>query len=252
MAKQHYFQKRTIGQLECVEIQLDSDSIPTLLVVLCHGFGASGSDLVSTAGELLSRISHEDRTRVRFLYPAAPLILDEMDGYDSRAWWPIDMMKLQMSMQTGTFRELRTEDPPELPEAKRLLEQTVDQCLTELGLDWQQCVIGGFSQGSMLATEIAFSRQLRPGGLVVWSGTVIREDAWTNDAKRPMPIPVVQSHGRQDMILPFVGAQLLCQLLTSAKADVNFLPFSGQHEISQAALDATAKMIQQLLDVKSK
>ncbi len=38
---------------------------------------------------------------VRFVFPAAPIQMDPTGMYDSRAWWPIDMIKLQSMMESG-------------------------------------------------------------------------------------------------------------------------------------------------------
>lgn len=243
-------QKRKFGDLDCVEIQLERGENATcdLLVVLCHGFGASGTDLVPCAGQLLSLLPHEDRTRVKFLFPAAPILLDQDGGYESRAWWPIDMLKLQIALQSGKFRELRNEDPAELPGSRHKLEACIDQCLQENSLSWESCIIGGFSQGAMICTETTLGRHQRPAGLIVWSGSLIREPQWTDFIQRPLQIPIVQSHGRQDMVLPYLGAELLRDLFTAAKADVNFIPFNGPHTISESAIAAAALLIQEVLD----
>lgn len=238
-----------IESLQCVQIQLKPGAqaevpAPKLLVVLCHGYGAGGEDLVPCAGEILSCLPHELRPQVRFLFPAAPIVMGEMYGMDSRAWWPIDMVELERAMQSGTFRELRSNDLPEMDTAKEKLQATIEKVLAEQDLSWQQCIVGGFSQGSMVTTDLTLSRQDRPAGLIVWSGTVVRETKWMAAIERqPLQIPVVQSHGRQDQILPFAGAELLRDFLTKGKADVQFLPFDGPHTIPPDGIVAAAKLI---------
>ena len=59
------------------------------VVVLLHGFGAPGDDLAS-----LWRVLRAP-TGTRFVFPEAPLSLEAMGMPGARAWWMIDMMRLQ-------------------------------------------------------------------------------------------------------------------------------------------------------------
>ena len=64
------------------------------LVVLMHGFGAPGTDLVP-----LARVLDVPR-EVRFAFPEAPLDLGP-EAMNGRAWWRIDMARMQRAMMTG-------------------------------------------------------------------------------------------------------------------------------------------------------
>ena len=88
-------ERRRIGELDCTVVDGPgcTEQIRAV-VVLCHGFGAPGEDLVPCAPELYSATETELR-HVRFVFPAAPIQMDPSGLYDSRAWWPIDMVKLQ-------------------------------------------------------------------------------------------------------------------------------------------------------------
>src|SRR6185436_178336 len=66
------------------------------LVVLLHGYGAPGTDLVGLWREL--RVPRE----VRFAFPEAPLALDlGMPGFEGRAWWNLDLPELERAFATG-------------------------------------------------------------------------------------------------------------------------------------------------------
>jgi phospholipase/carboxylesterase len=58
---------------------------------------------------------------------------------------------------------------------------------------------------------------------------------------------VLQSHGRQDPILPFSDAGLLRDLLLEAGLSVDFLPFDGPHTISEEALEHLGALLLALL-----
>ena len=56
-------------------------------------------------------------------------------------------------------------------------------------------------------------------------------------------VPVMQSHGKHDTLLPFSIAELLRDRLLAAGAVVDWQPFSGGHEIPPPVLAAAAKLL---------
>lgn len=232
--------REQIGGLNC--IVSDTDHPPAAVAVFCHGFGAPGTDLVPLGDVLADRLG-EAAAQVQFVFPAAPLSLDSLGIPGGRAWWPIDMMKLQMAMALGEFRELRTETPELLPEMSGRLTQLVAEVCNRTGLPQSRVILGGFSQGAMLSTATALAMPDRPGGLVVWSGTLLNESAWSQSASAGEKLQVVQSHAVDDPILPYSGAEALRDMLTAAGHSVDFLRFRGGHSIPEPAIAAAARLI---------
>lgn len=201
-------------------------------VVLCHGFGAPGDDLVSLARVI------EVAPHTRWFFPEAPHAIDVGMGMVGRAWWHIDMMKLQMALARGEIRDLASETPDGLDAAADALTSCLDSLVNDHGVDPARMVLGGFSQGAMLTTELTLCRGTAHAGLAVLSGTLLSEARWrAGAAERARGLAVFQSHGRYDPILPYPGAEELRDILTASGADVSFVPFSGQHEIPPPALD---------------
>lgn len=236
-----------LGGLACRIVKSSAGGRPDLAVVFCHGFGAPATDLVPVAGEL-ARLMGSAAQQIGFVFPAAPLGLDEYGLPGGRAWWPIDIARLQAAVEFGEIRDLRRESPPLLPQARELLTTLVHDLCERLSLPLERTVLGGFSQGSMVATDVALHLPSNPAGLVVWSGTLLCEEAWTRLAGRRTGMPVLLSHGTQDPLLPFANAEALRDLLNSAGCDVQFLPFRGGHEIPRDVLRSTAAFLQLLLD----
>jgi len=201
-------------------------------ILLCHGFGAPGDDLVS-----LARVVDAGRG-VRWFFPEAPLEIDFGYGMSGRAWWPIDMERLQEAMMRGQRRLLAQETPAGLAEARAALEATIAELVAKHGVRREQLVIGGFSQGSMVTTEIALHAEQPFAGLAVLSGTLLSEDRWRAAAAKSGPsLDVLMSHGRRDPILPFVAAEDLRTMLEEAGARVEWVPHNGQHEIPMLVLE---------------
>jgi phospholipase/carboxylesterase len=96
----------------------------------------------------------------------------------------------------------------------------------------------------MLSTDASLRMEERPGGLVVWSGTLLNEAAWTATAAQGSSLTVVQSHAVDDPILPYSGAEALRDMLTAAKHRVEFLRFRGGHSIPEPAIRAAAGLIE--------
>ncbi|REJ76521.1 MAG: phospholipase [Planctomycetota bacterium] len=238
----------TRGGLECNIVDREgARESPAVVAVFCHGFGAPGEDLVPVVGEL-GRHLGASADRVRFVFPAAPLRLDSEGIPGGRAWWPLDMARMQAAIEGGEFRDLRKDCPPQLADARRMLNELLSEIREETGLPMSRFVIGGFSQGSMLATDVALRADEAPGGVVVWSGTLLCEDEWRDAAPRRSGLPVVQSHGRSDPLLPFEAAEWLRDVLTGAGLEVQFLPFAGMHQIPAEALQAASRLIERVLD----
>src|SRR5579883_45639 len=81
------------------------------VLVLMHGFGATGQDLVP-----LWRILDVPES-FRFVFPAAPLSLGA--GYGGgRAWWLIDLLRLEQALASGDARDLTDDEPDGLQAAR--------------------------------------------------------------------------------------------------------------------------------------
>ena len=238
-------ERKQIGPLDCLVV---APAVPRLNVVLCHGFGAPGDDLVPLAGHLLQEFPDLDQN-VQFVFPAAPLSMSEYGIPGGRAWWMLDMEKLQEAIATGHLRDLRNDAPPDLPARRAQLTGLLQALGDQTNLPPGRLVLGGFSQGSMLAIDVALHGSEKPAGLIVWSGTLLNEDVWRPLAPILSGLPILQSHGQQDPILPFEAATWLREFFTESGARNEFLTFQGGHAIPQNVLDATGRLLTDLLEM---
>ncbi len=231
----------TLAGLE-VEVLQANGGPPTGAVVLCHGFGAPGDDLVGLHGELVELCPK--LASVRFFFPAAPLELEGGFG-DSRAWWMIDFATIGR-LQAGdpeALRDFRKLEPPGMGLARKKLLALIDEAQRGSKLPTSRLLLGGFSQGAMLATDVALRLEEAPLGLCVLSGTLLIEDVWAQKAKARAGLPVFQSHGRQDPVLAYQAAVWLEELLVKAGLSVDFAPFDGGHTIPSDVLRRLAAFL---------
>lgn len=224
-----------LGPLDSVVVGPQSSVNDGLTVVLLHGFGAPGTDLVG----LVNVLPRSESTR--YIFPAAPLQLGPEYG-GGRAWWRIDMLALQMAMAQGNFRDLENSEPEGLKEARAALETCLDAIEARYGSG--RLVLGGFSQGAMLTSEVALMTNRSLEGVVLFSGNLICKARW--QASTAPKRRVVQTHGRSDPVLPFAGAEALHTLLKSQGHSVDFVPFSGMHEIPPPALQTASELLRSL------
>ena len=170
------------------------------VVVLLHGFGAPGTDLVGLEGAL------DVGNDVRFVFPEAPIALGRMYG-NGRAWWQIDMLAIQEAAMRGELRSLAGTIPPELAGVRAQMIKALDEITEQLSPS--ALFLGGFSQGAMLSCDVALHDSRKLAGLVILSGTLMAETEWAPRFASRKDLPIFQSHGTHDPILPYVFAEAL-------------------------------------------
>lgn len=200
-------------------------------ILLCHGFGAPGDDLVGLAGAI-------DAGRdLRWFFPEAPLALDLGWGMAGRAWWNIDIERRQQMALGGRADELLAETPPGLAAARAALEETLAVLERDHGVRRDRLIVGGFSQGAMISTEIALAADAPFAGLAILSGTLLSSERWTAGAlAHGRSIHALMSHGRRDPLLRFADAEALRAILERGGAEVDWVPHDGQHEIPEVVI----------------
>ena len=213
------------------------------LVVLLHGYGAPGDDLV-----VLSDYLHVP-AGTRFLFPEAPLSIPL--GYsDARGWWIIDMARIQADRAAGRIRDMSGEIPRGLIEARQKIAGLLDELPRKLKADPKQTILGGFSQGAMLSCD-ALLRSDRPyAGLIQLSGTLLAKQEWGPLLLKRKSLPVFQSHGTHDEILAYVMAERLRDEFVRAGLKVDWLPFRGGHEIPEPVLKRVGAFVTMLVGKK--
>lgn len=209
------------------------------LVVLMHGFGAPADDLVPLAG--LMRVP--DGTR--FAFPAAPIALELWAG--ARAWWMIDLARYEAVWTGGDLTRLSEDEPPGLDDARARIDAMLDELQGELAVAGSRIALGGFSQGAMLACDVALRSERPLGGLVLLSGTFLCRSIWSKRMPAHRDLPVFQSHGQSDPLLPFSLAEDLKGALSAAGLSVDWLPFAGGHEIPPPVLAGLSAFLSRIL-----
>ena len=150
------------------------------LVVLLHGLGADGNDLIELAPHLARGLPH-----AAFVAPDAPFPCD-MAPY-GRQWF-----SLQDRHPEAMLGGARMAAP--------ILDGFLDQELARHGLGDERLALIGFSQGTMMALHVALRRPRPCAQVVGFSGHLIGAEVLAEEIKsRP---PVLLIHGDADEIVP--------------------------------------------------
>jgi phospholipase/carboxylesterase len=206
------------------------------LVLLLHGFGAPGDDLLSLVDAL------DVPTGTRFVVPEGPLTLS-FGPRDARAWWIIDMARIAADQAAGRVRDLSQDIPKGLAPARATMLVFLKEVEHTFGADPRKTVLGGFSQGAMLSCDVMLHSDRPYAGLVQLSGNLLAQQVWGALMPKRKGMPVFQSHGVQDGILPYVGAERLRDTLRQSGLAVEWHSFRGGHEIPRLVLQRLGPFI---------
>lgn len=214
-----------------------SASEARLTVVLLHGFGVPGTDLVWLAHDL-SKLPSVRALPLRLVLPMAPHFLDARrePTKSPRAWFPLDLMKLQGAVRAEAWDDLAAYVPGGLDEARALLDAGIAQLKAE-GVARERLVIGGFSQGAMVSADWTFSAAEAPAALIQLSGIVLREPEWLDLLPRRAGLPVFLSHSPADAVLPFPLAERFARHLQGAGLRCSFVQSPGGHSVPFSILE---------------
>src|SRR5258708_4833215 len=208
------------------------------LVVLLHGLGAPGDDLVGLWRALAAPRG------TRYVFPEAPVDLGPA-FVGGRAWWWIDLEARMRRAQKG---EHSIADVPQgLDLARTQVDALVEDAVRLLRPPSGKVVLGGFSQGAMLSIDVALRSDHALAGLVVLSGTHIAANEWAARLPTRRELPVFMSHGREDEILPLASAQGLPDTTKDAGMPVEWVPFRGGHGIPPAVVSGLGAFLGRVL-----
>ena len=167
---------------------------PRGLVVLLHGYGSDGNDLIQLGAEWQKMLPD-----IAFVSPHAPeRCAQSPSGYQ---WFDL------------TFR-----DPDEywrgVNRAGPALNAFLDAELSRSGLTEDRMMLVGFSQGTMMALHVGLRRATQCAGILGYSGALAGGEH-LKDQIRAKP-PILLSHGDQDDVIPFQMMFLAAQAIAAA------------------------------------
>ena len=216
---------KNFGRLQAHYIPASSSHSKTAVIML-HGYGANAFDLAPLQS-LPGPLSQD-----HWYFVQAPLPLP-MGPYEGRAWFPIDMEERQMQAMRGERFDFSEQIPPTLSAVSTQLQELVDL----VAPSYKKIILGGFSQGGMMALDLAFHTKQNIEGLILLSTNPLAKSRWQQALSEKKPESfrpwLFQSHGKQDPMLPYSNARELFDWLRPHVPAGRFVSFQGGHEIPQ-------------------
>ena len=195
---------------------------PGHLVILLHGYGADGNDLIGLAPVLAPLMPD-----AVFHSPNAPY---PCEGNPMGFQW-FGISRLDPAVAAAGVRS-----------AAPFVEQFLDDTMAQYGLDESRTVVIGFSQGTMMALHVGLRRAKPLAGIVGFSGMLAGPDTLKAEIRSKPPVLLV--HGDSDEMLPAVLTQRAAQTLTEngVQVGVHIAPGIG-HGIDQTGLSHAARFV---------
>ena len=176
---------------------------PKQIVLLLHGYGSNGADLISLAPHW-----QRDLPDALFLAPNAPQRLSYMSsGYQ---WWPLSAFT-PLALASGAAS------------AAPAIDAFIERKLHQYGLTEASLAIVGFSQGTMMALHVGLRRPRQVAAIIGYSGMLTGGHELSHSPiTRP---PVLLVHGSADSVVPVAA-------LHAAKTELEHLGINVTTHIS--------------------
>ena len=188
---------------------------PQSLVLLLHGLGADGNDLISLAPYWAQNLPNTE-----FISPHAPFPCD-MAPF-GRQWFSLQDRSPDMILAG-------------VKAAAPILDAFVDAELKKRGLADDRLGFVGFSQGTMMSLYVALRRPRACAAIIGYSGALIGADDLGAEVKSRPPVLLV--HGDADPIVPFTAMAAASHALKAASVPVETLARPGlPHSIDDEGL----------------
>ncbi len=196
------------------------------LVILLHGVGADGNDLIGLA-PVLSQILPD----AEFLAPNGPEPCDMAPvGYQ---WF-----SLQDRSRENIEAGVRAAAP--------LVDRFIDEACEARQITPDRVALLGFSQGCMMSLFVGLRRKSPLAAILGYSGTLVAADTLADEiASRP---PVLLVHGEEDPVVPYQMLASSQAGLEAAGVDVQALSRPGLgHGIDEEGIRRGAALLHRTL-----
>ncbi|WP_325060423.1 alpha/beta hydrolase [Vitreimonas sp.] len=189
---------------------------PDALVILLHGYGSNGADLISLAPYWADALPG-----AAFVSPNAIEPLPEAPG--GYQWFPITSL-----------------DPRLMEQGVRMAAQSVDRFidreLEKYGLPPSRLALVGFSQGTMMALHVALRREQQIAGVLGFSGVLVGGGALKAQMRSKPPVLLV--HGDRDPTIPIPAMFDAAEALAAAEHGAQWhVSYGTPHSIGPDGLD---------------
>jgi phospholipase/carboxylesterase len=221
--------------LETVEVETGPHPVGS--VIWMHGLGADGHDFVPVVPELKLPAA----LPVRFVFPHAPMRPVTINaGMVMRAWY--DVFDLE---------ERRGEDEAGVRASQRLVEGLIAREKAH-GIPAAKIVLGGFSQGGVMALQTGLRHQDRLAGLAALSCYLPLARSLPAEASPAnRDVPIFMAHGSYDDLIPVSRAHRSRDRLREMGFQVTWREYPIPHAVCPEEIRDLAAWLRKILGAEA-
>ena len=198
--------------------------VPEGALVLLHGRGADEHDLLPFLDLL------DPRRKLVGITPGGPLHLPP----GGRHWYIVPRVGFP---DHDTFHA-----------SHDVLCAFLDAIPDAFGVPWERIVLGGFSQGGVMAYAAGLGAgRPSPAGIVALSSFVPTVDGWTPDLAPRAGLPVWIAHGRRDPVIGVEFGRAARDLLTAGGLDVTYDESDAAHHVDPRSISELPAWLERAL-----
>lgn len=196
------------------------------LLVLMHGVGSNEHDLFALAAQLPEHFHVLSLRAPHRMRPGA------------HAWF-------DFSIEPNGDRTI---DEAQEAHSRAVAAEAIAAAQAQTGIPPERTVVGGFSQGGIMALSLLLTRPELMRAALVWHGRLLAQAV-------PLTAPhdalvgkrLWVSHGSHDAVIPVQHAHALRHHMDSLPVSVTYREFPSAHEIRPGELAATLEWLESLV-----
>ncbi|MDN5835870.1 MAG: alpha/beta hydrolase [Nitrosospira sp.] len=216
-------------------IERETGVRPTHSILWMHGLGADGNDFVPIVDELaLPPTRH-----IRFVFPHAPMRPVSINGGAvMRAWYDYDLIDPNSGLH---------ENMASLHDSQAAIEALIAR-EKRRGIDPEDIVLAGFSQGGALALQTGLRHPEKLAGIMALSCNLPAPQTLASEAHRAnLATSIFMAHGDIDNVIPMIVAAASRRQLLESGYTVEWREYPMAHSVCKEEIADIGKWLKRVL-----
>ncbi len=210
--------------LDCLKYEPKEPAQVSLIFM--HGLGASGHDFQDFPQYL-----QIPNLAIRFIFPHAPKQPVTICGGATVPSW-FNIVSLERSSRV---------DAEGIQKSSQHIQKFIQQEL-ESGIKSENIIIGGFSQGGLIALYTSLFYPVKLGGVLALSTYFPKPKQMPE--KQGLETPILMTHGTQDTVIPYDIADESRQVLEGLGAKLQWREYAMAHEVCSEEIQDIQNWVQ--------
>lgn len=206
-----------------------SQQKPKNMVILLHGVGSNGQDLIS-----LAPLWEQFIPECVFISPDAPFACDMAPpGYPNSFQW-FSLLNRDVDVMLEGVKIIQP-----------ILQSFINSQLEEYSLEHSKLALVGFSQGTMTSLHVGPRVNPKIAGMVGYSGALLWEDKMKTEEINRIPIHLI--HGQSDDVVSVKAWDFACSTLKECGFNISGHTTPGlYHSIDAAGIQSGGEFLKKI------